>query len=150
MIRKSWFLSQGNDNYPNLLFVRRWLCHSNCYCCNWVLHVVLPPTSNDLYSDSQCLRAFFWLFLLQNAWKSSDIWEISISRLLWSDQWKLHGEIQRHTRPAEIFTYLKTRILLSARLVVSVPESVYFWRNSDKRFPYFTRQQKWPKLYRDE
>ena len=36
-------------------------------------------------------------------------------------------------RPAEIFTYLKTRILKPARWVVSVPESVYFWRNSDKR-----------------
>ena len=32
--------------------------------------------------------------------------------------------------------------LLSRTLdVVSVPESVYFWRNSDKHFPCFTLQQ---------
>ena len=27
---------------------------------------------------------------------------------------------------------------------------MYFWRNSDKRFPCFNRQHKWPKLYRDD
>ena len=41
----SQFLSQGSDNCPNLLFVRKCLCRSNCYFCNWVLHVVLPLTS---------------------------------------------------------------------------------------------------------
>ena len=66
-----------------------------------------------ILSDSQCLRAFnrgfplffvlfcfffvlFWLFLLQKAEICWHIRKISISRLLWSDQWKLHGEIQRH------------------------------------------------------
>ena len=28
-----------------------------------------------ILSDSRCLQAFFWLFLLQNAWKSSEIYE---------------------------------------------------------------------------
>ena len=82
--KTSYFLSQGNDNCPNLLFVRRWLCRSNCDCCNWVLHVVLPLTSYDLYSQILSVYEspikvssilFFWLFLLQNARKSSDIYE---------------------------------------------------------------------------
>ena len=50
--------------------------------------------------------------------------------------------IKSRGRLAEIFIYLRTRILYPARRVVSVPESVYFWRNSDKRIPCFTRQQK--------
>ena len=60
---------------------------------------------------SQCLRTlnqafpffFFWLFLLQNARKSADISKMSISRLVWGDRWKLHGEMQRH---AIVITYM--------------------------------------------
>ena len=47
--------------------------------------------------------SFFWLFLLQKAELCWHIWKISISRLLWSDRWKLHREIQRH---AIVITYM--------------------------------------------
>ena len=60
-----------------------------------------------ILSDSQCLRAFnrsFPLFfLVVFTSESEDIYKISISRLLWSDRWKLHGEIQRH---AIVITYM--------------------------------------------
>ena len=46
---------------------------------------------------------FFWLFLLQKAEICWHQWKTSISRLLWSDRWKLHGEIQRH---AIVITYM--------------------------------------------
>ena len=46
---------------------------------------------------------FFWLFLLQKAEICWHIRKISISCFLWSDRWKLHGEIQRH---AIVITYM--------------------------------------------
>ena len=108
----SLFLSQGKDDCPNLFFVRRCLCRSNCYSSNWVLHVVLPLTSYDLYSQilsvyersiKVFLFFFFWLFLLQKAEICWRIRKVTISCLLWSDRWKLHGEIQRH---AIVITYM--------------------------------------------
>ena len=46
---------------------------------------------------------FFWLFLLQKAEICWHQWKTFISRLLWSDRWKLHGEIQRR---AIVITYM--------------------------------------------
>ena len=57
-------------------------------------------------SDSQCLRAFnrsflffyfFWVvFTSESVNLLTYMKKISISRLFWSDRWKLHEEIQRH------------------------------------------------------
>ena len=71
----------------------------------------IPVNVVGVKSSSQCLRAFnqgfplffFRLFLLQKAEVFWRIWKISISCLLWSDRWKLHGEIQRH---AIVITYM--------------------------------------------
>ena len=128
MIRNILVPVTRNDNGPNLLFVRRWLCLSNCDCCNWVLHVLLPLTSYDLYSQILCVYessieissffVFFFVFFLcvcacvracvcvcvcvcgffyfRTRGNLLIYRKMYISRLLWGDQWKLHGEIQRH------------------------------------------------------
>ena len=80
--------------------------------------------------DSQCSFFFFWLFLLQKAEICWHIWKISISCLLWSDRWKLHGEIQRH---AIVITYMfmtidrceDTLVLISPLQHVSNDVQVY-------------------------
>ena len=80
------FLSQGYDNCPNLLFVKRCLSRSNCYCCNWVLHVVLPLKSYHLYSQIRSVYersievSLFFLFFFLGCFclkklKSADIYE---------------------------------------------------------------------------
>ena len=65
--------------------------------------------------DSQCLRAFnrgfplfffFFFVLVVFTSESGNLLiyrKMSISRLLWGDRWKLHGEIQRH---AIVITYM--------------------------------------------
>ena len=109
------FLSRGNDNCPNLPFVRRCLCRSNCYRCNWVFTCSTAGDKVTIYTlkfsvftsvqsrFSSLFFFFFWLFLLQKAEICWHMWKISISRLLWSDRRKLHGEIQRH---AIVITYM--------------------------------------------
>ena len=73
---------------PQMTAVRIVSCGSADFCVNERSIEVFP---------------FFWLFLLQKAEICWHIWKISISRLLWSDRWKLHGEIQRH---AIVITYM--------------------------------------------
>ena len=46
---------------------------------------------------------FFWLFLPRMRGNLLIYRKMSISRLLWGDRWKLHGEIQRH---AIVTTYM--------------------------------------------
>ena len=85
---------------------------TNCYCDDWVLHVVLPLTSCDFCSQIlsvyersiEVFFFFFWLFLLRMRGNLLIYPKISISRLLWGDRWKLHGEIQRQS--AIVTTYM--------------------------------------------
>ena len=62
----SYLLSQGNDNCPNLLFVRGCLCRSNCLQLGLTCSTAADKLRFTL-SDSQCLRPFnrsFPLFFL--------------------------------------------------------------------------------------
>ena len=65
------------------------------YYCRWQVTIYTLRFSMRALNRSFYLF-FFWLFLLQKAEICWHTWKISISRLLWSDQWKLHREIQRH------------------------------------------------------
>ena len=81
-------------------------------CGDWVLHVVLPLTSCDsalrfsVFTSVQ-LRISPFLgggaVLLRLRGNLLIYLKMSISRLLWGDRWKLHGEIQRH---AIVTTYM--------------------------------------------
>lgn len=80
LVSQKWQLPE-----PALCKERHALRRTNCYRGNWVLYVVLPLTSCDLYCWSQCLRTFiqgfphlFWLFLLQNARKSAEMSKINV------------------------------------------------------------------------
>ena len=76
---------------------------TSCYRGDWVLHVVLPLTTCDFCSQilsvyerlTKVSFFFFWLFLLGMRRILLIYQKLSISRFLWGDQWKLHGEIQR-------------------------------------------------------
>ena len=85
---------------------------TNRYCGDWVLHVALPLTSCDFCSQILCvyersIGVFFFFegffFLLRMRGNLLIYRKMSISRLLWGDRWKLHGEIQRH---AIVTTYM--------------------------------------------
>ena len=58
---------------------------------------------SGLTSVQSKLSSFFWLFLFRMRGNLLIYRKMSISRLLWGDRWKLHGEIQRH---AIVTTYM--------------------------------------------
>ena len=109
----SQFLSLGNDNCPNLLLT---LCKEmplpfKMLLCNYVLPLVLPLTSYDLYSQTlsvyeRSIKLFLFFlgcFYFRMHGNLLIYRKRSISRLLWGDRWKLQGEIQRH---AIVITYM--------------------------------------------
>ena len=61
---------------------------SSCMCLR---------TFNRSFPLSFFFFFFFWLFLLRMRGNLLINRKMSISRLLWDDRWKLHGEIQCHT-----------------------------------------------------
>ena len=84
-----------------LVMIFAWVVQINCYCGDWVTCDTAADKLRFLLLGSQCLRAFnrgfillFWLFLLGMRGNLLIYRKMSISRLLWGDRWKLHGEIQ--------------------------------------------------------
>ena len=75
---------------------------TNCYCGDWVLHVILPLTSCDFCSQILSVYErwtevffffFFWLFLIRMRGNLLIYRKMSIFRFLWGDRWKLHANI---------------------------------------------------------
>ena len=98
------------------------------YYCRWQVRIYNLRFS--VFTSVQVrFSFFFWLFLLRMRGNLQIYRKISISRLLWGDRWKLHGEIQKYgwTRLSYILINILKGIRCRIRLIAPNAEAI-FWQ----------------------